>query len=272
MIEPCLDPFLTAEFMIRSRLALCVQDIEHGTVGQRVTPRVRVRRGIGYPQKVEQARDSHCATINFDPFCATHQIAEARRARRHLSDDQPSAGRQLIGTLSDLASLQVCDHGAHPTPARFSADLDCIAAEHEWPAMKGACHLSNHNCRQTCISQNLEHGHRIEATRRRQPAYTLDRLTIELCSYLRPPRAIRMCEMNIKRQPARSSGVLYILVRGQAIPTLPARDRRLLAPDPLSQLTLRELGAAACHQDEITTGHTDMVSKASTAATTKHLG
>ena len=81
-----------------------------------------------------------------------------------------------------------------------------------------------------------------------------------------------MCEMNIKRQSTRSSGVLYILVRGQAIPTLPARDRRLLAPDHLSQLTLRELGAAACHQDEITTGHTAMVSKANTTATTKHLG
>ncbi len=141
--------------------------------------------------------------------------------------------------LSDLAGLQPRDHGVHPILVCFGADLDYLAAEGEWPAMKGACDFSNHDCRQACISQNLKHWCRIEATGRCQLAYTLGRFTVELYSYLRPPRAILACEVDIERQPARSGGVLHIFVRGQAVTTLPARDRRLLATDQLSQLTLR---------------------------------
>ena len=90
--------------------------------------------------------------------------------------------------------------------------------------------------------------------------YSRHRIITELNCDLRPPGAILRHEVDVELQPARRDRALRIFVRGQAITALPARNRRLTAPESLSQFALSQPRSTASHQNPISAIHTTTVS------------
>ena len=96
--------------------------------------------------------------------------------------------------------------------------------------MKRTRKLTDHDRRRCGVGERLEDRYRVW-TPCCQPAYSRHRIITELNCDLRPPGAIFRHKVDVELQLARRDRALRILVRGQAITALPARNRRLTAPE-----------------------------------------
>jgi hypothetical protein len=126
--------------LARGHAALRVRDVEDRLVGQSLEPCAPVRRGVGDPEQVDDARDPDLTGRGLDALRPSPQIKKTGGTGGLRDDTQANAATQFVLVAGHTRT----DRGEERRAVRSLATrVDGASAEHERPTLERAGDLAD---------------------------------------------------------------------------------------------------------------------------------